>query len=528
MIPRMLLLMFVLGCAAGRAPGPTPNEPTDSVSAADEGDAGCKWDATVTVHVDNRSSMDMGIVFGPYAPVRATHGFSQTTYRVPRHYLQSAIKLSVVGGGLEVSIPPPVSTEPVVCNDATLIIGPQPNYSFFYGDFVEALLREPAADCCTATIHARVPEGTGTLYLAGNLPELGPWRPDGLAMSGSGRERTAQVTAPPGTTFEYKFTLGTWDREALGPTGTVAPNHQLLIEDDVEASHEITGFKKDPKEYIADWEGSGVLGRLVYWTDVASAYLGPTRHVEIWLPPGYDDAPSTRYPVLYMSDGQNLFDPRIANTGVDWGVDEAVVRLVEQGVIPPVIVVGVWSTAERGPEYSPWQRAPDYARFLIEELMPRVNAEFRTLTGPQHTAVMGSSMGGLLSFYLVTHHPEVFGACGCMSTHFPLSEAMAVEYFQGVATDARPDTTPYVIRDIAAGMTVPKGPRYWFDHGTLGLDSTYAPTHAAVRAWLLEQGLVEGKDFVIRSYEGADHNETSWRARLEDPLTFMFGRSDTR
>lgn len=381
--------------------------------------------------------------------------------------------------------------------------------------------RQPT-ECCTATIRVLVPEGTGTLYLAGNLPELGPWKPDGLAMEGEGSERVARLKAPQGTAFEYKFTLGSWDREALGPSGIVPPNNQLLIDGDVEASHEIRDFKKDPKEYFADWEGSGVAGRLVYWTNVASAYLGPTRHVEIWLPPGYDDGPSVRYPVLYMHDGQNLFDPRIANTGVDWGVDEAVVRLVGKGIIPPVIVVGVWSTAERGPEYSPWHRAPDYARFLIEELMPRVNAEFRTRTGPENTAVAGSSMGGLLSFYLVTHHPDVFGACGCVSTHFPLSAAMVADYFPGVVTAENADETPYIIRDIEAGLTVPSGARYWFDFGTQGLDAEYEPTHEAVRRWLLEQGLVEGEDFVVRQYEGANHNEASWRARLDDPLTFLF------
>lgn len=381
-----------------------------------------------------------------------------------------------------------------------------------------------AAGCCTATIRVRVPEGTGTVYLAGNIPELGPWRPDGRAMVGEGRERTARVTAPPGTTFEYKFTLGSWDREALGPSGAVPPNNQLVMDRDVEAVHDITGFKRDQREYIADWQGSGVLGRLVYWTDVRSAHLGPTRHVEIWLPPGCDTAATTRYPVLYMSDGQNLFDPRIANTGVDWGVDEAVVRLVARGVIPPIIVVGVWSTADRGPEYSPWQRAPDYARFLIEELMPRVNAAFRTLTGPENTAVMGSSMGGLLSFYLVTHHPDVFGACGCESTHFPLSEAVVAQVFPGVVTTSTPDSTPYIIRDIEAGLRAPRGTRYRFDYGALGLDSAYGPTHEAVRAWLLRQGLVEGRDFVIRRYEGATHNEASWRARLDDSLTFLFGR----
>lgn len=380
-----------------------------------------------------------------------------------------------------------------------------------------------AVGCCTATIRVRVPEGTGTIYLAGSLPELGPWRPDGRAMAGEGRDRTIQVTAPAGTTFEYKFTLGTWDREALGRSGTVPPNSRLDMIRDTAVVHEIADFKKDAREYVADWRGSGVLGRLVYWTDVRSAFLGPTRHVEVWLPPGYDSSSAPRYPVLYMHDGQNLFDPRIASTGVDWGVDEAVVRLVQRGVIPPIIVVGVWNSSARGTEYSPWQDAPKYARFLIEELMPRVNAQFRTLTGPRNTAVMGSSMGGLLSFYLVTHHPESFGACGCVSTHFPLSESVVKQTFPGVVTAAQPDTTPYVVRDIARGLRAPKGARYLFDFGGRGLDSAYVPTHEVVRAWLLRQGFVENRDFVIRRYPEATHNEASWRARLEDPLTFLFG-----
>jgi predicted alpha/beta superfamily hydrolase len=369
-----------------------------------------------------------------------------------------------------------------------------------------------------------VPKGAGTVYLAGNLPQLGPWRPDGLVLKGEGRERTAQLTAPPGTELEYKFTLGSWEREALGHGGMVPPNHRLRLEHDTVVVHEIADFKKEVREYIADWRGSGVRGRLVYWTDVPSAILEPTRHVEVWLPPGYDDTRDQRYPVLYMHDGQNLFDPRIANTGIDWGVDEAVTRLAQRGRIPPVIVVGVWSTSARAPEYSPWHGAAEYARFLIEELMPRVNRDFRTLAGPGNTAVMGSSMGGLLSFYLVTRHPEVFGACGCVSTHFPLSEAVVARYFPGLARSAMPDSTPYILRDIAAGLTAPPGTRYWFDYGTLGLDSAYAPTHEAVRDWLRNQGLVEDRDFVVRRYDGADHNEASWRRRLEDPLTFLFGR----
>ena len=380
---------------------------------------------------------------------------------------------------------------------------------------------DPTLDCCAVTLRAEVPEGTDTVYLAGSLPELGPWDPSGLAMGGERSERVARVYAPAGTEFEYKLTLGSWDNQALDPDGRTPPNHRLVIEGDTTVTHLVEGFR-DPLAWIEDWEGSGVEGRLVYWTDVESEYLGPARHVEVWLPPEYDEDPEARFPVLYMSDGQNLFDPRIANTGVDWGVDEAVTRLSEEGLIPPLIVVGAWSTEDRAPEYSPWHGAADYARFLIDELMPRVNREFRTRTGPEYTAVMGSSMGGLLSFYLVTRHPDVFGSCGCLSTHFPLSESVWAQIGEAVEAEP-PDETPYIVRDIEEGMTAPRGARFWFDYGTEGLDAMYGPTHEVVREWLLAQGFTEGEDFVVREYEGADHNEAAWRARLEDPLLFLFG-----
>ena len=373
-------------------------------------------------------------------------------------------------------------------------------------------------DGARVTLEVQVPEDAPTVYLAGSLEALGPWDPDGLALEGDGELRRGVLTVPRGDTFEYKFTLGSWDREGLGPTGTVMGNFRLVAQGDTTVRQEIMDFKKDPRAYLNDVEGSGVLGDLVYWRDVPSEFLAEPRHVGIWLPPGYEDDSDRRYPVIYMADGQNLFDPRIANTGTDWGVDEAMVRNVDAGLHGPAIVVGVWNSSLRIQEYSPWHGAPAYADFLVRELMPRIDEEFRTLTDRDSTFHMGSSMGGLLSWYLVKEHPDHFSACGCLSTHFPHSER-GVTAFLGDGGGG--DPTPYVIADIRDGAAVPEETRYFFDYGTEGLDATYAPVHREVRAWLLDQGLVEGEDFVVRAYPGADHNEASWRARVGDQLAWL-------
>ena len=136
MMWRLLGLSLLLGCATSRGPSSAPVDPADSASASEEQDMACLRQADVTVHVDNRSSMDVEISFGSYHAARPAHGFSKTTYRVHRSYLEGHIRLRIAGGGLELSTPPPIPTEPVACNDATLIIGPRPRYSFFYGDML--------------------------------------------------------------------------------------------------------------------------------------------------------------------------------------------------------------------------------------------------------------------------------------------------------------------------------------------------------------------------------------------------------
>ena len=362
------------------------------------------------------------------------------------------------------------------------------------------------------TVRARVPETSGTVYLTGNLPELGPWDPAKRAMDGFGAERRLALDVPAGMSLEFKLTLGSWAREALDASGQPTPNFRVVADADREISVEVSAFKSDPRIFMADPAGGGVLGTLRYWHDVPSRHLRTTRHVSLWLPPSYANSGARRYPVLYMHDGQNLFDPRLASTGIDWGVDEAVVRSAAAGRMPEVIVVGVWNTADRMREYSPWHAGRAYGRFLIEELMREVNAELRTLKGPRHTTVMGSSMGGLVSFDLCRRHPEVFGAGACLSTS-PFADDWLEEKF---------DAPPNLVRDIERGLRFPRGPRLYLDHGTAGGDELIAPMQAKVAVWLRGQGWHEGRDFVARRIEGAAHNETSWRARLDEVLTFLY------
>ncbi len=383
---------------------------------------------------------------------------------------------------------------------------------------------EAAITMVSVEIIATVPESADEVFLTGNRDELGPWNARGQLMTGSGTTRTTTLSMPDGFEFQFKLTGGTWNDEGVGPSGMVLPNftHTVDAAADNRVEVEIFSFKRPVEEYIADPEGSGVLGTLIYWTDTESAFFDVTRHVEVWLPPGYDADPERRYPVIYMHDGQNLFDPRIANTGVDWGIDEAMMRNVEAGLHEPAIVVGIWSTNIRGYELSPWHGGSNYGRMIIEEIMPRVNAEFRTLTDRDNTFTMGSSMGGLISQHLVRTWPDVFSACGCVATHVPLSPQMAEEFLGLESGDHTDPEKPYILVEAEANTALPDNVRLYFDWGTETLDALYPPIMVEMQPWLDAQGAT----YAYREFEGEPHNEAAWRARVHLQLAWMLGGHD--
>jgi predicted alpha/beta superfamily hydrolase len=272
-------------------------------------------------------------------------------------------------------------------------------------------------------------------------------------------------------------------------------------------------------------DAPGVTGALVRHENFASKHVAP-RHVDVWLPPGYEKDNGKRYPVLYMHDGQNLFDPKLAYTGVDWGVDEALTRLVAEGKARPAIVVGVWNTPKRVAEYMPQRAvesagaaalaafrkqfdseplADNYLKFLVTELKPFVDANYRTRAGRADTFVMGSSMGGLISLYAAAEYPEVFGGVGAVSTHWPAGDGIVIEY-------------------LKRKLPSPKTHRIYYDFGTATLDSQYEPYQRRVDEVMRAAGYREGKNWVTRKFEGAEHNERAWRARVEIPLLFLLGK----
>ena len=271
--------------------------------------------------------------------------------------------------------------------------------------------------------------------------------------------------------------------------------------------------------------GPGVTGTVLRYPSMPSGHVA-ARNVDVWLPPGYDREPDKHYPVLYMHDGQNLFDPATSYGGVDWGIDETMTRMIAAGEVREAIVVGVWNTPKRREEYMP-QRAvqgaidfnvpgstaarPEdiisdrYLAFLVEELKPFIDANYRTLPDRADTYVMGSSMGGLISQYAISKYPGVYGGAGCVSTHWPAGNGIALD-------------------DFAAHLPDPATHKYYFDYGTATLDGSYEPYQLRADAILRKAGYVEGRNWITRKFEGAEHSEKAWRLRVGEPLAFLIGK----
>jgi predicted alpha/beta superfamily hydrolase len=238
-----------------------------------------------------------------------------------------------------------------------------------------------------------------------------------------------------------------------------------------------------------------------------SRYLEHDRTIIVYLPPGYDPQTADRYPVLYLHDGQNVFD-RATSIGDEWHVDEAAQTLILAGEIAPLIVVGIYNSGvHRIDEYTPSPsvdgggQADDYGRMLVEELKPFIDDTYKTLPSAASTAIGGSSLGGLLTMHLGIKYPTAFNRLAVMSPSVWWDDRVILR-----EVEALPGKLPL---------------RVWLDAGTAEGEQVIGDARA-LRDALVAKGWRVGEDLAYLEAPGGEHNERSWSARIGSVLRFLF------
>ena len=249
---------------------------------------------------------------------------------------------------------------------------------------------------------------------------------------------------------------------------------------------------------------------LVKHEQFPSRFLRNQRDLIVYLPPGYDSQPDRRFPVLYLHDGQNLFDGATSFIpGMDWHIGQTADFVISEGRAEPLIIVGIYNAGkQRLGEYTPTRapklgggRANRYAKFLLEEVQPMVKANYRTLNGAENTGIGGSSLGGLVSLYIGLRQPAIFGRIAALSPSVWWNQR--------------------VILRFAEAAPVQPLPRIWLDIGTRE-GPRIVDDVERFRDVLLHKGWQIGRDLAYQRVEGAEHNEAAWAARVGPFLEFLF------
>jgi enterochelin esterase-like enzyme len=241
-----------------------------------------------------------------------------------------------------------------------------------------------------------------------------------------------------------------------------------------------------------------------------SQTLKNQRDLVIYLPPGYEEQPDRRFPVLYLQDGQNLFDPSTSFVpGQDWRVGQTADHMIGSRAVAPLIIVGIYNTGKnRIREYTP-SRAPKlgggsanrYAQFLIHELKPFIDFEYRTLGDREHTGLGGSSLGGLVSLYVGLKFSNIYGRLAALSPSVWWNQRS--------------------MHHFASTLRISLRPKIWLDIGT-NEGPQIAHDVENFRDILLKRGWQHGHDLNYQVVEGAEHNEAAWAQRVGPVLQFLF------
>jgi predicted alpha/beta superfamily hydrolase len=372
----------------------------------------------------------------------------------------------------------------------------------------------PQSEEVSLTIRVIAPPSTsdeGRLVVVGGDSIWGGWNPaSGIPLS---RESDSvwSITrgVPKGYALEFKITRGSWDTEALYEPGRRPPNSSVLVEEDTIVTLRPLGWADGILLHTPEGPSNDIVGTVRYHRGMKGARLRYPRDIVVWLPGSYLQDPEKRYPVLYMQDGQNIVDPRTSSFGYDWRIDEVADSLTHAQAMEEIIVVGIYNSPDRSAEYSNTETGRNYADFVIETLKPFIDSTYRTKPGPHHTAVMGSSSGGLISFLFAWWHPDIFWGAACLSANFSID-----------AGD--------ILQEVRDYEGPPKNIHVYLDMGSKGVDRRLRAGCEAMFSLLKDKGYENDRDVVYYYDDGANHNEQAWAARVWRPLTFLFGTSSSR
>ncbi len=344
------------------------------------------------------------------------------------------------------------------------------------------------------------------VYISGSHPNLGGWQAAGLPLQrGDDGKYHGQAELLSGIAHEFKVTRGTWGTVERDASDQDIPNRPLVAEQDTTV-----------ELAVAEWIDKGltepgrqtVVGLSRVIAKFPSEHLELPRDLIVYLPPNYDqpDQAEARYPVLYLNDGQNLFNEATSFAGVEWRVDEALEQLIANGEIEPMIVVGIANTENRSAEYTPGQSLDDYTTAVVEEIKPMIDKRYRTQPGREHTGIGGSSLGGLAALAIAQAHPDTFGQVVTLSPWLSLGDTPATALIPGELS-------------ALGGTTL------YFDMGDAPTDNYPAGADPVADAEAFASALDSaGVEYTFEVIPGADHHEDDWAARIVDVFKTVYGK----
>jgi predicted alpha/beta superfamily hydrolase len=347
-------------------------------------------------------------------------------------------------------------------------------------------------------VHTKSAAATDTVFVAGNHPLLGNWNPHKINL-----EKINDTTWIKSfrllskVEYEFKFTLGGWNREALKDDSSKPSNYRINLNDDTTIVYNISKWANFKNLFTGK-----ITGLVKYHRNMEYPGL-KSRDVIVWLPPNYYEDTARYYPVLYMHDGQNIIDPKTSFAGMDWQVDETADSLIRNKIIKEIIIVGIYNTIDRSAEYSDSETGRKYRDFIINKLKPLIDTTYRTLRDKNNTATMGSSMGGLVTFILGWEYPQIFGLAA------PFSPALKI--------------IPY---DYLKKITEYNGPRkdvkFYFYNGGVEIEAKLQAGIDETTSYLTENGYKKGIDFEVKIDPTQPHAESAWALNVAEALKFLF------